>query len=102
MDADLARAARGQAVAPETEEAATQVLARRGNATIATAPTEIVRRPVNVAPPPPAAYGPPTGYYEYDEPIAPALVLALAARARCSSPRRDRAAGTSTRRSRTS
>ena len=26
MDADLARAARGQAVAPETEEAATQVL----------------------------------------------------------------------------
>ena len=42
MDADLARAARGQAVAPETEEAATQVLARRrrGDAP-RPAPTEI-------------------------------------------------------------
>ena len=38
--------------------------------TISSAPTEIVQRPVNVMPPmPPAPYGPPTGYYEYDEPM---------------------------------
>src|SRR3954471_17068616 len=41
MDVDLARAARGQAIAPETEEMATQVLRGVGTATIATAPTEI-------------------------------------------------------------
>src|SRR5436853_62243 len=35
MDADLARASRGQAVAPETEEAATQVLRGAGAATLA-------------------------------------------------------------------
>ena len=70
MDADLARVARGQAVAPETEEAATQVLARRRRVTtIASAPTEIARRPVTVVPPPGRRYGPPTGYYEYDEPM---------------------------------
>jgi beta-lactam-binding protein with PASTA domain/predicted Ser/Thr protein kinase len=72
MDVDLARAARGQAVAPETEEAATQVLRGVGATTMASAPTQVVRRggPVTVVPqttPPP--YGPPTGYYEYDEPI---------------------------------
>src|SRR5580765_1121277 len=45
MDADLARAARGQAVAPETEEAATHVLRGVGAATaISAAPTEVVRR----------------------------------------------------------
>ena len=69
MDADLARASRGQAVAPETEEAATQVLKGVGAATLASAPTAITRR-VNVAPPPPT-YPPPTGFYEYDEPIRP-------------------------------
>src|SRR6478609_5903405 len=44
MDADLARASRGQAVAPETEEAATQVLRGAGAATLASAPTAITRR----------------------------------------------------------
>jgi serine/threonine-protein kinase len=67
MDADLARAARGQAVAPETEEAATQVLRGVGAVTtISSAPTEVVRRPSSASPP---RYGPPTGFYEYDEPV---------------------------------
>jgi beta-lactam-binding protein with PASTA domain/predicted Ser/Thr protein kinase len=70
MDADLARAARGQAVAPETEEAATRVLNGVGAATLSSAPTAITRR-VNVGPPAPPAYPPPTGFYEYDEPIRP-------------------------------
>jgi eukaryotic-like serine/threonine-protein kinase len=43
MDADLARAARGQAVSPETEEAATQVLRGVGAATLASAPTQVLR-----------------------------------------------------------
>jgi eukaryotic-like serine/threonine-protein kinase len=69
MDADLARAARGQAVAPETEEAATQVLRGVGAVTaISSAPTEIVRRAAGPGSRPPA-YGPPTGLYEYDEPV---------------------------------
>jgi eukaryotic-like serine/threonine-protein kinase len=71
MDADLARAARGQAVAPETEEAATQVLRGAGAATLASAPTAITRR-VTVAPPAagqPPPYSRPTGLYEYDEPM---------------------------------
>ena len=70
MDADLARAARGQAVAPETEEAATQVLKGVGAARLTPVPdqTAITRR-VNVGPPSPPAYSPPTGFYEYDEPI---------------------------------
>ena len=69
MDADLARAARGQAVDPETEEAATQVLRGVGAVTtLSAAPTEVVRRPGSVSGQPPA-YGPPTGYYEYDEPV---------------------------------
>jgi eukaryotic-like serine/threonine-protein kinase len=86
MDADLARAAQGQAVSPETEQAATQVLRGAGATTVANAPTEVTRRPVTVAPPAPP-YAPPTGYYEYDEPIRPrsfwpwlvALVLVAAA-----------------------
>ena len=70
MDADLARVARGQAVAPETEEAATQVLAARRRDDDRLAPTEIVQRPANVSRRlPPAPYGPPTGFYEYDEPM---------------------------------
>ncbi|MGE5274463.1 MAG: Stk1 family PASTA domain-containing Ser/Thr kinase [Verrucomicrobiota bacterium] len=69
MDDDLARAARGQAVDPETEEAATQVLRGVGAVTtISSAPTEIVRRPT-ASGSPPSAYGPPTGFYEYDEPV---------------------------------
>ena len=86
MDADLARAARGQAVAPETEEAATQVLRGAGATTLSNAPTEVTRRPVTVVPPAPP-YAPPTGFYEYDEPMRPrsfwpwllALVLVAAA-----------------------
>ncbi len=70
MDDDLARAARGEAVAPETEEAATQVLKGVGAARLTPVPeqTAITRR-VNVGPPSPPAYSPPTGFYEYDEPI---------------------------------
>jgi serine/threonine-protein kinase len=72
MDADLARVARGKAVAPETEEAATHVLSGGGATALSTAPTQVVRRgPVTVVPPTPPAppYGRPSGYYEYDEPI---------------------------------
>ncbi len=70
MDADLARAARGQTVAPETEEAATQVLRGAGATTMASAPTQVARRPVTALPPAtPPPYGPPTGFYDYDEPI---------------------------------
>jgi beta-lactam-binding protein with PASTA domain/predicted Ser/Thr protein kinase len=71
MDADLARASRGQTVSPETEEAATQVLRGAGAATLARAPTAITRR-LTVAPPPaapPPPYSRPTGFYEYDEPL---------------------------------
>src|SRR4051794_6593422 len=67
MDADLARAARGQAAAPETEEAATRVLKGEGAAMLTSAPTAVTRR-VNVGAPPPP-YPPPTGFYEYDEPM---------------------------------
>jgi len=68
MDADLARAARGQAVAPETEEAATQVLRGAGaTTTMSSARTEVLRRGTSGGTAPP--YGPRTGYYEYDEPI---------------------------------
>src|ERR687887_376949 len=54
MDADLARVARGVAVSPETEEAATAIIAQPITAaTIAKPP---------VGPPPPV-------YYDYDEPV---------------------------------
>jgi beta-lactam-binding protein with PASTA domain/predicted Ser/Thr protein kinase len=88
MDADLARAARGQTVAPETEEAATHVLRGDGAMTLSTARTEITPRPVTVVPPgTPPPYAPPTGFYEYEEPRRPrsiwpwllALVLVAAA-----------------------
>ena len=59
MDADLARIARGVAVSPETEEAATAIIARP--ITVATSIVPPVPRPVR---PPPAA--PPPSYYEYD------------------------------------
>src|SRR5256714_1187074 len=58
MDADLARVARGAAVSPETEEAATAIIARPP-----TAITEITQRPRE-----PVPYAPPPAYYDYDEP----------------------------------
>jgi eukaryotic-like serine/threonine-protein kinase len=59
MDADLARIARGVAVSPETEEAATAIIARP--ITVATSVLPPVARPARQ---PPA--GPPPSYYEYD------------------------------------
>jgi serine/threonine-protein kinase len=53
MDADLARVARGVAVSPETEEAATAIIAQPITA------ATVVKPPV--APPPPV-------YYDYEEP----------------------------------
>src|SRR3977135_3050561 len=65
MDADLARVARGVAVAPETEDAMTQVLSGVGATTAQT----MITRPRAVAPPPaPPSYRPPGQYYDYDEP----------------------------------
>src|SRR4051812_4602363 len=64
MEADLARVARGVAVAPETEEAMTQVLSGAGISTAAT----MVTRPRSVAPPAPPAYRTPSPYYAYEEP----------------------------------
>jgi beta-lactam-binding protein with PASTA domain len=60
MDADLARVARGVSVSPETEEAATAIIARP--ITVPTALTLPVqpRAPVRQ---------PPQQYYEYDEPV---------------------------------
>jgi serine/threonine-protein kinase len=64
MDADLARVARGVAVARETEDAMTQVLSGAG---ISTAQTMIQRPRTNVTPPAPPVYRQP-GYYDYEEP----------------------------------
>ena len=64
MEADLARVARGVAVAPQTEEAMTQVLAGAGASTAAT----MVTRPRTVAPPAPPIYRSPSPYYAYEEP----------------------------------
>ena len=69
MDADLVRATSGLAVAPETEEAATQVLRGAGAATLSGAQTEVVRHPGGAPPGGPPPYGQPPGYYEYDEPV---------------------------------
>src|ERR671930_2309572 len=55
MDADLARVARGVSVSPETEEAATAIIARPITAATVVAP------PVAPRPPPPV-------YYDYEEP----------------------------------
>jgi beta-lactam-binding protein with PASTA domain/predicted Ser/Thr protein kinase len=66
MDADLARVAKGLAVSPETEEAATTVLAGAG---ITTGPTVLQRAPG--APPLPGGYGRDRGYYEYEIPVQP-------------------------------
>jgi beta-lactam-binding protein with PASTA domain len=65
MDADLARVARGVAVAPETEDAMTQVLSGVG----ATSAQTMITRPRAVAPPPaPPSYRTPGPYYDYEEP----------------------------------
>jgi serine/threonine-protein kinase len=65
MDADLARVARGVAVAPETEDAMTQVLSSVGATTAQT----MITRPRAVAPPPaPPSYRAPGSYYDYEEP----------------------------------
>src|SRR3954449_1555014 len=64
MDADLARIAKGMAIADETHEAATQVLAGAG--LMGAAPTTISRAPTMVTPPvsaPPPVSG---VYYDYD------------------------------------
>ncbi|HEX6702063.1 MAG TPA: Stk1 family PASTA domain-containing Ser/Thr kinase [Gaiellaceae bacterium] len=58
MDADLARVARGVSVSPETEEAATAIIARPITLPTSQLPTQ-PRPPVR--PPPPS-------YYDYDEP----------------------------------
>ena len=64
MDADLARVARGVAVAPETEDAMTQVLSGVG----ATSAQTMITRPRAVAPPPaPPSYRTPGPYYDYEE-----------------------------------
>jgi eukaryotic-like serine/threonine-protein kinase len=59
MDADLARVARGAAVSPATEEAATAIISRPPP----TAVTEIKPRAREQVP-----YAPPAAYYDYDEP----------------------------------
>jgi serine/threonine-protein kinase len=59
MDADLARVARGAAVSPATEEAATAIISRPPP----TAVTEIKPRARE-----PVPYAPPAAYYDYDEP----------------------------------
>jgi serine/threonine-protein kinase len=66
MDADLARIMRGKGVSSATEEAATAILGGSGTTGISGAPTEIARPRPAAAPP---AYAPPTGVYEYDQPI---------------------------------
>ena len=60
MDADLARVARGAAVSPATEEAATAIISRPPP-TAATAITPPRTRE-------PVPYAPPAAYYDYDEP----------------------------------
>jgi serine/threonine-protein kinase len=59
MDADLKRVARGDAVSPATEEAATAIIARPPP----TAVTQITPRTRETVP-----YAPPAAYYDYDEP----------------------------------
>jgi serine/threonine-protein kinase len=68
MDSDLARVAQGLPVDPDTETAATAVLAGAG-VLAAAAPTSVLQRPseeVTTRPVPPPA--PPAGYYGYEGP----------------------------------
>ena len=105
MDADLARAARGQAVAPETEEMATQVLRGVGAVTtVSSAPTEIVQRPVDgrTGVRPAARVRLADRVLRVRRADAAPVDLAVAARACCWSRPRSSPAGTSTPRSRTS
>jgi serine/threonine-protein kinase len=60
MDADLARVARGAAVSPATEEAATAIISRPPP----TAVTQITQARTRETVP----YAPPPAYYDYDEP----------------------------------
>ncbi len=63
MDADLERVSRGLAVAPETEESATQILSAPTTVmAAATAATALQARPQAPPPPPPV-------FYDYDEPM---------------------------------
>jgi eukaryotic-like serine/threonine-protein kinase len=68
MDADLARVLEGLPVDPETETAATAVLS--GSGVLAAAPTSVLTRPTDIAPPrtAPPGGGPPAGYYGYEGP----------------------------------
>jgi beta-lactam-binding protein with PASTA domain/predicted Ser/Thr protein kinase len=61
FDADLARVARGAAVSPATEEAATAIISRPPPSVAAPTAVTQLRQP-----PPP--YTPPAAYYDYDEP----------------------------------
>src|SRR5690242_13721062 len=69
MDADLARVAEGLPVDPETETAATAVLAGAG-VLAAAAPTSVMSRPTAVPPTQmgPPGRTPPAGYYGYEGP----------------------------------
>jgi beta-lactam-binding protein with PASTA domain/predicted Ser/Thr protein kinase len=60
MDADLTRVARGAAVSPETEEAATAIIARPPSTAVTAITPPRTREPV--------PYAPPAAYYDYDEP----------------------------------
>jgi beta-lactam-binding protein with PASTA domain/tRNA A-37 threonylcarbamoyl transferase component Bud32 len=60
MDADLARVARGAAVSPATEEAATAIISRPPPTAITAITPPRTREPV--------PYAPPAAYYDYDEP----------------------------------
>jgi eukaryotic-like serine/threonine-protein kinase len=60
MDADLVRVARGAAVSPATEEAATAIISRPPPTAITAITPPRSREPV--------PYAPPAAYYDYDEP----------------------------------
>jgi eukaryotic-like serine/threonine-protein kinase len=60
MDADLARVARGAAVSPATEEAATAIISRPPSTSVTAITPPRTREPV--------PYAPPAAYYDYDEP----------------------------------
>src|SRR5947199_2535420 len=66
MDADLTRVARGVAISPVTEEAATAIISRPPPAAV----TEITS---SRTPRSPVPYAPPSAYYDYDEPPRRAL-----------------------------
>jgi beta-lactam-binding protein with PASTA domain/tRNA A-37 threonylcarbamoyl transferase component Bud32 len=73
MDADLARVARGAAISPATEEAATAIISRPPSTAVTAITPPRTRENV--------PYAPPAAYYDYDEPrrraIWPWLVALL-------------------------